>query len=347
MYLLAVFPSAVCLKPPAKTFTNPLVRSRDAADPWMVYHEGFYYFTATLDPNGGIWVWKSSTLADLDSGTKVKVHTPDAKERARQIWAPELHFINKRWYLYYTASDGVDENHRLYVLQSRGLDPLGPYSFKGRVYDPAHDGWAIDPSIFIARGGRLYLLWVAHVPGNGNGIRMAPMSNPLTVAGRSELIAQADYDWERVRYPINEGPVVLQRGKRIFLIYSASDTGTPDYALGMLTHTGGDVMNPKSWKKSPVPVFSRHSGVDGNVFGPGHNGFFKSPDGIEDWIIYHGKETSEYTYAGRTTRAQKFTWRPDGTPEFGRPIPSGVNIQAPSGEDGVGIRFKGKANRRR
>ena len=174
---------------------------------------------------------------------------------------------------------------------------------------------------------------------------MAPMSNPWTVAGKSALIAQADYDWERVRYPINEGPVVLQRAGRIFLIYSASDTGTPDYVLGMLTYMGGDVMNPKAWKKSPVPVFNRYSGADGSVSGPGHNGFFKSPDGREDWIIYHGKETSEYTYAGRTTRAQKFRWRSDGTPEFGRPIPGGVPLQAPSGEGKIG--GKGRSTRRR
>jgi GH43 family beta-xylosidase len=343
--LLAAFASTP-YAPAAETFTNPLVRSRDSADPWMVYHEGHYYFTATLDPNGGIWVWKSGTLADLDSGTKIKVHTPDAEHRARQIWAPELHFINSRWYLYYTASDGVDENHRLYVLESRGRDPLGPYSFKARIYDPAHDGWAIDPSVFRTRGGSLYLLWVAHVPGNGNGIRMAPMSNPWMVAGTSTLLSQADYDWERVRYPINEGPVVLHRAGRIFIIYSASDTGTPDYALGMLSHSDGDVMNPKAWKKSPVPVFKRHSGADGNVYGPGHNGFFKSPDGTEDWIIYHGKETSEYTYAGRTTRAQKFTWRSDGTPDFGRPIPSGIVLPEPSGDQGA-TRLKKRLTRRR
>ena len=314
------------------TFTNPVVASRDAADPWIVYHEGSYYFTATLDPSGGIWVWRSPTLAGLDSGTKVKVHTPDVKERSKQIWAPELHFLEGRWYLYYTASDGVDENHRLYVLESRGRDPLGPYAFKARVYDPSHDGWGIDPTVYRTPGGKLYLLWVAHVPGNGNGIRIAPMSNPWSVSGKSALIAQADYEWERVRYPINEGPVLLQRKGRTFLVYSASDTGTPDYALGMLTLTGGAVTDPKSWKKSPVPVFRRYTGPEGNVYGPGHNGFFKSPDGKEDWIVYHGKETDEYTYAGRSTRAQRFSWRPDGAPDFGHPVPRGVRLRAPSGE---------------
>lgn len=336
--LLSAFAPTVYGQVPTGTFTNPIVRAQQSPDPWMVYSGGYYYFTATLDPEGGIWIWKSRTLAGLDSGIKVKVHTPNVKERAKQIWAPELHFINNRWYIYYTASDGVDENHRLYVLESRNLDPLGPYSFKARIYDPAHDGWAIDPSVFRTPDGRLYLLWVAHVPGNGNGIRIAPLSNPWTVAGRSTVIAQANYDWEQVRYPINEGPVVLQRAGRLFLVYSASDTGTPDYALGLLTHVGGDVTEPRSWKKSPTPVFSRYSGRDGAVYGPGHNGFFKSPDGREDWIIYHGKETSEYTYGGRSARAQRFEWRADGTPNFGRPIPRGVPMRVPSGERGSQVK---------
>jgi GH43 family beta-xylosidase len=102
----------------------------------------------------------------------------------------------------------------------------------------------------------------------------------------------------------------------------------------MLTHVGGDVMEPRSWKKSPTPVFSRYTGAEGAVYGPGHNGFFKSPDGREDWMIYHGKEASEYTYRGRSARAQRFRWRTDGTPDFGRPIPRDIPLRVPSGERG-------------
>src|SRR5437016_2665035 len=54
------------------TFTNPLTAA-DAADPWIIYHEGFYYFTATLDSEGGLWVWKSPTLTGIDRGSKAKV----------------------------------------------------------------------------------------------------------------------------------------------------------------------------------------------------------------------------------------------------------------------------------
>lgn len=317
-----------------ETFTNPLITSQDSADPWMFYHKGFYYFTATLDPEGGVWLRRSKTISGLETSEKLKIYeSPKSGLRSRQIWAPEIHHIGKRWYLYFTASDGTDENHRIYVFESGRDDPWSTYQFKARVYDMSADEWAIDATIFSDKTGALYMLWCGHVPKNGNGIYIAPMSNPWTISGKRVLISQADFDWERVRYPINEAPEILQHDGKTFLIYSACDTGTPDYALGMLTlNPDGDPLDPKSWKKSQQPVFAKVSGADGNVFGPGHNGFFKSPDGREDWIVYHGKESSEYTYRGRRARAQKFTWNSDGTPNFGRPIPAGKLLPKPSGE---------------
>ena len=91
-----------------------------------------------------------------------------------------------------------------------------------------------------------------------------------------------------------------------------------------------DVLDPKSWKQYPTPVFERN---DANgVFGPGHNGFFQSPDGTEDWIVYHAKTSSDFTNKGRSTRAQKFTWNADGTPNFGTPLPLDTILDEPSGE---------------
>jgi GH43 family beta-xylosidase len=34
----------------------------------------------------------------------------------------------------------------------------------------------------------------------------------------------------------------------------------------------------------------------------------------------------------RSTRAQKFTWNTDGTPNFGTPVRLGTTLTAPSGE---------------
>ncbi|MGN6387717.1 MAG: family 43 glycosylhydrolase, partial [Verrucomicrobiota bacterium] len=94
-----------------------------------------------------------------------------------------------------------------------------------------------------------------------------------------------------------------------------------------------DVMDPKSWVQYPTPVFERNDGA--GVSGPGHHGFFQSPDGTEDWIIYHGKTSSAYTYAGRTTRTQKFTWDKNGIPQFGKPLPLSAILPEPSNRKAV------------
>jgi GH43 family beta-xylosidase len=123
--------------------------------------------------------------------------------------------------------------------------------------------------------------------------------------------------------------VVLQRNGKLFMVYSACDTGKPDYKLGMLiADESANLLDPNSWRQHPRPIFERN---DANgVFGPGHNGFFRSPDGTEDWLVYHAKTSSSYTYRGRTTRAQKFTWNTDGTPSLGVPLPLTDQLDEPS-----------------
>lgn len=93
---------------------------------------------------------------------------------------------------------------------------------------------------------------------------------------------------------------------------------------------GLDPMAAGNWVQHAGPVFWRNDAA--GVFGPGHNGFFKSPDGLEDWIVYHGKTSSAYTYAGRTTRAQKISWNANGTPHFGRPYSLSTALTPPSGD---------------
>jgi GH43 family beta-xylosidase len=228
--------------------------------------------------------------------------------------------------MYYTAmaASRVDTTHRLHVLESEGADPLGPYHYKARLFDPANDRYAIDPSTFQAPGDkRWYLLWAAHP---GHRLRIARMSNPWTLEGPSVEIAASGFGCEEVR----EGPAVLRRNGKLFLSYSACDTGKPDYKIGMLiAEEKADLLNPSSWVQYPTPIFQRNDAA--GVFGPGHHGFFKSPDGKEDWIVYHAKATAAYTYAGRTTRAQPFKWTADGLPDLGAPWALSVEIPEPSG----------------
>ena len=318
----------------AATFTNPIITTQDAADPWVIRHDGFYYFTATLEPEGGLWVWKSKTLSGLENAEKVKVwDAPASGPRSSLIWAPELHFLRGKWYLYYTASDGVDANHRHYVLEAD--QPLGPYRDLGRVH-PEHERYAIDGSVLALPDGRLFWMYA------DDGLWIAPMSSPARATGAGVRFVTGTQDWEHAWVKIGnewvkdkgywvEAPEALIRGGRIFVVYSAGHTAAK-YYLGLLELKGNNPLDPKAWVKTKDPIFGPYEGKDGVVHAPGHNSFTKSPDGKEDWLVYHAKDLDWTDFGGRTTRIQKFTWNADGTPNLGRPVPSGVAIPKPSGE---------------
>ncbi|HEX8710190.1 MAG TPA: glycoside hydrolase family 43 protein [Pyrinomonadaceae bacterium] len=324
-FLVSSCPAALAQ---SATFTNPIVKSRDAADPWMVYRDGYYYFTFTA--GNRIEVWKSPTITGIEQGTKVTVwQAPSFGPQCCNIWAPELHFIGGKWYIYYAADDSNDAHHRMYVLESTGTDPQGAYLDKGKI-SALTDRWAIDGSVLQKPDGSLYFIWSGWAnlnPGPQN-IYIAPMSNPWTISGERTLISAPVNPWENVGWAVNEGPVALQRGGKVFIVYSASGGSTADYCLGMLTNTDGNLLAPGSWQKSQGCVFAKTD----TVYGPGHNSFVKSPDQTEDWIIYHARDTPFQTWEGRTARAQKFTWLADGTPRFGVPSATNISLPTPSGE---------------
>lgn len=114
-----------------------------------------------------------------------------------------------------------------------------------------------------------------------------------------------------------------------FLILG-SNTGNYNYCLGLLIYNGtGDPLRQSSWTKTgPVFQYSRANGV----FGPGRATFTTSPDGKQDWMVYHAKTTDDFTAHGRETRAQEFTWNADGTPDFGVPVSVSTKLAPPSGE---------------
>jgi GH43 family beta-xylosidase len=321
-----------------KTFTNPLKAS--GPDPWVIYQGGYYYYTNSSQDS--LVIWKTKNMADLKSAEKKTVWRPPANTLySKELWAPELHYINKKWYMYFAADDGDNNHHRMYVIENASADPLhGVWAFKGKVGD-ATDKWAIDGSIFRHKG-QLYMIWSGW-EGDYNGqqdIYIAKLKNPWTIDGQRSKISGPLYDWEKngdlgknsnpPHVNVNEGPEVLEHGNKLFLIYSASGCWTDFYALGMLTaNANNDLMDARSWKKSAKPVFK--SSVKNGVYAPGHNSFFKSPDGTEDWIIYHANSEPGQGCGGhRSPRMQKFTWNKDGSPNFGEPVKASTVLAIPS-----------------
>ncbi|WP_123039590.1 family 43 glycosylhydrolase [Cohnella candidum] len=312
-------------------FRNP-IKSK-GADPWMYRHDdGNYYFMVT--ERDRLELYKSNSMSRIGRERPVTVWIPPQEgPGSRELWAPEIHHIQGKWYIYYTASDGSgDASRRIYVLENDSDDPMsGAWSLKGAV-NTAIAG--LDGTV-LQHGGELYFMYAGygHFPDYGSAIYAAKMANPWTLEGSEALLTKPEFEWEKQGgMAINEGPCFLVRNGKVFLIYSASTTWSDDYSLGMLTaEEGSDLLDPASWTKNDRPVFKK--APENGVFAPGHNSFTRSPDGTEDWIVYHAIPESNGGAQNRRTHMQRFGWAADGTPDFGSPWVPDVDYPVPSGEE--------------
>lgn len=334
-------PSTQPPPPAANTFRNPLLSS--GPDPYVHRQGNTYYYTHTMGDR--IALWRTTAMSKLAMAAPTTIYTPPPTgPNSRNLWAPELHRINNKWYVYYSAGDGASApgdpfaTQRTWVLENSNNDPLqGTWTDKGRIFDAANDRWAIDGTV-MELNGNYYFLWSGRdaTVNDKQNVYIAPMSNPWTISGPRAMISTPTLSWEKNGFPeVNEGPEVLKNpAGRVFVIYSASGCWTDDYALGMLTlRDGGNPMNPADWTKSPNPVFQKN--VANSVYGPGHNSFFTSPNGQEYWIIYHANsQPMNNNGCGntRSPRMQKFTFNADGTPNFGTPVSTATSLTIPAGE---------------
>ena len=322
--------------PAVETFSNPVVPN--GADPWVIYRGGYYYLTYTTGSN--VQIHRAIRLAGTNGigpSAAVAFFSPPAPFN-QNVWAPELHFLRGKAYLYYAADDGINADHRMFAAESSSTGPTFSFAAKGKVYDATTDRWAIDGTVLEAPNGSLYFIWSGW-PGTTDGLQnlyIAPMSDPLTVSGPRVLIATPNLPWESW---IEEGPEVLQRNGMTFVVFSANLSWTDYECLGMLVNTDGNYLNPSSWTKSSTPVFATFSSASGAVYGPGHCSFTKSLDQSEDWIFYHA---AKYSGAGwnRDIRMQSFSWTTNGNPNFGKPIPAGTALPIPSGDAFTPSRFQ-------
>ena len=273
-------------------------------DPWVVPFDGDLLLVQSSADERRIVVRRFSDLDRMARNEETVIWAPHRGDHSRQIWAPEMHCIAGRWYVYYTASDGRSANHRMYLLEAD--HPLGPYHEVGRVCDPAHDTWAIDLTVFD-HGGRLYAIWSAwegpddRFPQN---LYIAPMADPATIDGARRLLSVPDHDWERSVAAVNEGPEVLRNPSsgKLFVVYSADASWTGAYKMGLLEWRGGDVLDREAWRKHDQPILT----------GGGHGCFVEAAGARH--AVYHRKLTAEPGWADREIVVRPFFWDADGLP---------------------------------
>ena len=317
-------------------FVNPIA---EGADPWVVRDEANdRYLWCFSDANRGIAIAEGSLT---EFGRRHVVwRAPQDGPYSKEVWAPELHQLDNRWYVYFAASDGDNANHLAYVLESESGDPLGDYRLHGplRTGDgPNRDSpnvWAIDMTVLKHRGSR-YAVWSGwDAPGTDRQfLYIAAMKSPTELTGPRVRLADNDtHLWERIETDpktrgLNEGPQVFSAGGQTHLIYSCGASWLPTYKLGRLTLTGDDPMDPSSWTKAAEPAFASTE----KTYGVGHSCFVRSPDRSQWWHVFHAKRDRDPGWR-RAIHVQPMSVDADGVPRFGKPIAAGEPLAAPSGE---------------
>ncbi len=258
--------------------------SSKSRDPYVLYFNNLYYYCFSRDDK--IYLSVSKELDSIEEKEEIIVY--DNEEGLKNLWAPELHVINDKCYIYVACDDGNNKNHRMYVLYNNSNDPLKKYKNKGIISDVSNK-WAIDGTILNYKD-ELYFIWSGcdkniHYK---QEIFIAKMANPFKIASEKVLLSTPEYDWEKqggdgVKLAfVNEGPAVLKINEKIYLVYSASGCWCKDYCLGMLELIGDNPLSKSSWKKHDKPIFSSTE----NIIGPGHPSFTISKN-KEIYMIFH------------------------------------------------------------
>ena len=320
---------------------SPLVEQR--ADPFITPPtDGMYYLTGSVPEYDRIVVRGASTLDGLSAARERTIwRRPASGKMGGYIWAPELHRIDGKWYVYFAAGD-KDEPFRIrtYVLESPNADPRADgWVLRGQVVTHL-DTFTLDATTFAHRGKR-YFLWAQNDPavGSGTNLYIAEMASPLALKTTPVRIATPTASWEVQGFRVNEGPAVLIRNGRVFVTFSASATDAR-YCMGLLTaDENANLLDARSWTKSPNPIFTTNAPT--SQYGPGHNSF--TTVGSVDVLVYHARDYRDISGdplfdPNRHTRVQRLYWNDDGTPSFGVPVGKGGPIVRLATLDGLYVR---------
>ena len=278
------------------SYNKPFIKQR--ADPYIYKHiDGSYYFTASVPEYDRIVLRHSDTMIGLKDAEEVTIwRKHESGIMSVHIWAPELHYLDNKWFIYYAAGD-IDDIWaiRPYVLECEGQDPVND-SWKElglvkRKDDFSFNDFSLDMTVFENKGKR-YCVWAekVNIGKKISNLYIAQMKSATELATPQVLLTSPDFEWERVGFWVNEGPAYLEHNGKIFLTYSASETGEC-YCMGMLSiDENKNLLNPHEWKKEYKPILN--TDIDKQIYGPGHNSFVKDENG-NDIMIYHARQYND------------------------------------------------------
>ncbi|KAH9892990.1 glycoside hydrolase family 43 protein [Xylariomycetidae sp. FL2044] len=331
-------------------------------DPFLTHWRGRFFLTFTA--GNKIEIWSSRSLVNIEkSATRHVIWIPPpAGDHSADIWAPELHAVGGRWYVYYAAANPAHGNrsHRMYVLGGPKAtdDPCqGQWEFLGRI-EGMPDRWAIDGTIFELNS-QLYFVYSGwplderHESDLVQQLFIMGMEDPTTASSQPVMISAPDNHWEITRdgngdHGINEGPQFLSSpdGKWKGIGYSCAGSWTHEYKMATLQYMGGDPLDARTWMKSAAPLIQTKKQGSG-PFGPGHGSFLDF--GGQVISVYHATDSPTDGWENRRARVQRVAFTGNGPymgKSFGPSIKSGLRSKLkaklghrkkpdPSGKEGL------------
>ncbi|RZA12211.1 MAG: hypothetical protein EOP10_31775, partial [Proteobacteria bacterium] len=194
-------------------------------------------------------------------------------------------------------------------------DPYDQIDKWRKVKDLPFTGWSIDFEFFQPPSGpykdRLYVTWAgADTPNKSWGFESTFIAEVLDLSATGKTLSTYDnndanrivayrFDWTDV---IVEGAGAVIKDKTVSLLYSGQGAKTSEYALGIaLLKNEQDPTNPSNWidynrgqcDSDPNRKRAEFAKTK-DVWGPGVARVVPSPDGAEDWMVYHSKVWDTY-----------------------------------------------------
>ena len=287
-----------------QTYPNPFIPER--ADPYVTKGpDGYYYFSASypayLNVDAGydrIILRRSDTvigLATAEEHTIWSAHNEGVM--SKHIWAPEIHFIGGKWYIFFAAGEKeAIWNIRPFVLMCEGSDPINDkWVEMGKMKacegdDRSFTEFSLDMTYF-ENNGKHYLVWAEKLGDSSLFMAEITPAEPWKLISKPILLTKPEYEWELIRHKVNEGPAVLKTDDKIYVFFSASGTGA-EYCVGKVyADRNADLMDINSWTKCTEPALQT-SDLVGEA-GPGHNSFVVDENGNQ-LLVYHARPTSHF-----------------------------------------------------
>ena len=273
------------------------------ADPSVTYRDGFYYYV-TVDSSNRLLVRKSRSLEELleggyngwgDGVNFTTIYDPTNTSSAnynsalaKKIWAPELEYLNGKWYIYVSgcsaSSDGGTMSERMFVLECNSQDPTGSWKTPVKLEPSVVSGkYAIDGHAFYYKNQLYYTFSgrTANSEANSPRIFICTMNSPTSVNNDAVNISKTS--------KLEEGPCTLIDGNDLYLMYSignyaGSTTASKDYHVDYYKCSDKSPMTASNWTQGGTAIWQSTSN---NVYCTGHNHIFKNADGSW-WTSYHG-----------------------------------------------------------